>query len=116
MTATGSPVIKVDQVATNGIIHVIDKVMYPLPKYDIVDFVSVCPFYSTLLAAVQAADLVDALRGKFLIINSLRGSVKRSPVGQSDTERQTRSVVIRGDARMVCFWTRRLKVYLLIIS
>lgn len=63
VTATGSPVIKVDQVATNGIIHVIDKVMYPLPKYDIVDFVSVCPFYSTLLAAVQAADLVDALRG-----------------------------------------------------
>jgi len=66
VTATGSKVTKVDQNATNGVIHVIDRVMYPVPVYDIVATLQVEGMkkqFSTLVTAVQAAGLVETLQG-----------------------------------------------------
>lgn len=51
--------------ASNGVIHVIDKVLIP-PGFevdDIVDTAIAADDFNTLVAAVIAADLVDALRG-----------------------------------------------------
>jgi transforming growth factor-beta-induced protein len=48
--------------ASNGVIHVIDTVL--LPPKDIVDTAVSDPRLKTLVAAVQAAGLVDALKGK----------------------------------------------------
>ena len=53
-------VIKADIQCSNGIIHVIDNVI--LPK-NIVEFASAADNFQTLVAAVQAAGLVDVLAG-----------------------------------------------------
>jgi uncharacterized surface protein with fasciclin (FAS1) repeats len=60
-------VIKTDIGATNGVIHVIDSVLMP-PKemsaeMDIVDTAVSTKMFNTLVAAVQAAGLVDTLKG-----------------------------------------------------
>ena len=54
-----------DQNATNGVIHVIDKVMFPLPTGAIPQVVGDNPDLSTLLYAIAQANLTDALNGKF---------------------------------------------------
>jgi uncharacterized surface protein with fasciclin (FAS1) repeats len=58
----GAKVIKADIHTSNGIIHVIDKVM--LPRADIVDTAVKANSFETLVAAVKAAELVETLRGK----------------------------------------------------
>lgn len=55
-------VVKADIVASNGVIHVIDTVL--LPEDDIVDVARKAGSFSTLLLAVEAAGLTDALRGE----------------------------------------------------
>ncbi|MEJ2720367.1 MAG: fasciclin domain-containing protein [bacterium] len=63
-------VISPDVLATNGVIHVIDEVLIPKgfeleleePTNDIVDTAIGAGVFNTLVTAVQAADLVDALR------------------------------------------------------
>ena len=55
-----SKVIATDVVATNGIIHVIDKVLLP-PS--VVDLALQNPMFSTLVSALVKADLVTALTG-----------------------------------------------------
>jgi len=61
-------VVGADVLATNGVIHVIDKVLVPPteeptePTQTIVEIASADPdTFSTLVAALQAADLVDTL-------------------------------------------------------
>ncbi len=84
MTAAGLPVVytvrnnqafinnaritATDIVASNGVIHVIDTVILP-PGSDIVDTAAANPQFKTLVAAVQAAGLVDTLKsaGPFTI-------------------------------------------------
>jgi uncharacterized surface protein with fasciclin (FAS1) repeats len=64
-------VIARDVLATNGVIHVIDQVLIPQgfeleleqPTNDIVDTAIAAGAFNTLVTAVQAADLVDDLRG-----------------------------------------------------
>ncbi len=56
----GATVVKADVMASNGVIHVIDSVL--MPK-DIVEIAAGNDDFSTLVAAVQAAGLVDALKG-----------------------------------------------------
>ncbi len=61
-----------DILATNGVIHVIDKVILPpaeeptaeAPTMDIVDTAVAAGSFNTLVTAVQAAGLVDALKGE----------------------------------------------------
>jgi uncharacterized surface protein with fasciclin (FAS1) repeats len=60
-----------DIAASNGVIHVIDKVLIPrgfelepeAPTLDLVDTAAAAGTFNTLLAAAGAAELVDALRG-----------------------------------------------------
>ena len=57
-------VVAADVQATNGVIHVIDQVLIPPAKLgDIVEVAQGAGMFSTLLAAAQAAGLVDALKG-----------------------------------------------------
>merc|ERR1719313_577114 len=60
-------VVTPDVLATNGVIHVIDKVLLPPaaegPTQSIVEIAAGNDDFSTLVAALQAADLVDALSG-----------------------------------------------------
>jgi transforming growth factor-beta-induced protein len=53
-----------NQNASNGVIHVIDRVMFPLPLEPLTGLVTKDPMLSTLLTAVKAAGLVDTLSGK----------------------------------------------------
>jgi transforming growth factor-beta-induced protein len=57
----GAEVIITDIEASNGVIHVIDSVILPETR-DIVDIAVADGRFQTLVAAVQAADLVDALK------------------------------------------------------
>jgi len=64
----GANVIKTDIEASNGVIHVIDTVLLPpvegaMASKDIVDTAIAAGSFKTLVAAVQAADLVDVLKG-----------------------------------------------------
>merc|ERR1711893_70011 len=63
ITATGSQVTTPDQEASNGVIHVVNRVMYPIPTADIPGLVTSEPNYSTLLTAVSTAELVQTLKG-----------------------------------------------------
>ena len=55
-------VVKADIQCSNGIIHVIDSVILPVEQ-DIVDVAAANSSFSTLVAAVKAAGLVDTLKG-----------------------------------------------------
>jgi len=57
----GAKVVKADIMTKNGVIHVIDTVL--LPKADIVDTAKAAGSFKTLLAAAEAAGLVETLRG-----------------------------------------------------
>merc|ERR1711976_545113 len=63
ISVTGSPVTDVDNMASNGVVHLISRVMYPYPTANIVSFLSGQERFSSLVAAVVKADLVDALSG-----------------------------------------------------
>ncbi|KAK3101471.1 hypothetical protein FSP39_003850 [Pinctada imbricata] len=62
VTSEGSPVVKVDQNATNGVIHVISKVELP-PRGTVVDAAKRNNKLGTLVKAVVAAGLVETLSG-----------------------------------------------------
>jgi transforming growth factor-beta-induced protein len=63
ITADGSPVVMPDQNATNGVIHVINRVEFPIPVSDIVKTAQKENRLGTLVKAVVAAGLVDTLSG-----------------------------------------------------
>ena len=56
-------VLQTDVVGSNGVIHVIDSVLLP-PSQDIVDIAVEAGTFTTLVAALEAAGLVDTLRGE----------------------------------------------------
>jgi len=66
-TVNGSKITTVDIEATNGVIHVIDKVLVPkafgAPSPTVVEIALSNPDFSVLVAALQKANLVDALQG-----------------------------------------------------
>jgi transforming growth factor-beta-induced protein len=63
VTVDGAKVVMADQNATNGVIHVIDKVMFPLPSADIPTTVAADKELSTLLTAVKEGQLAGPLAG-----------------------------------------------------
>jgi len=63
VTVEGAPVAEVDKEASNGVIHTLHKVIFPVPRGSIVDLVSHEREVSTLLKAVEAANLTSALAG-----------------------------------------------------
>ena len=58
----GAKVLKTDIETSNGVIHVIDSVILPSEK-DLVDTAVSADSFTTLVAAVKAAGLVDTLKG-----------------------------------------------------
>jgi len=65
ITAQCAPidVSKVDQMASNGVIHELKSVMIP-PSGNIVEAAAACPAFKTLVTAVKAAGLVEVLSGE----------------------------------------------------
>jgi uncharacterized surface protein with fasciclin (FAS1) repeats len=64
VTINGAVVKTADIEAGNGVIHIVGKLISPIPTSNIAQLVSTDPRFSTLLAAVSAAGLVDTLSGK----------------------------------------------------
>lgn len=62
IAVNGAQVTQADIVAANGVIHVIDAVLLP-PSSDIVETAAGDPNFSTLVAALQAANLAGTLAG-----------------------------------------------------
>jgi len=61
VTINGKRVYKADIVADNGVIHMVTDVIYPFPTGNIAEVVTGDERFSTLLAAVGAADLAETL-------------------------------------------------------
>lgn len=62
VTVDGANVVATDIKCSNGVIHIIDKVI--MPKPDIVDTAVAAGKFNTLVAAVKAAGLVATLKGE----------------------------------------------------
>lgn len=60
----GAKVVTTDIKCKNGVIHVIDSVILPTEKKDIVDTAAAAGSFSTLLAAAKAAGLVETLKSE----------------------------------------------------
>lgn len=80
----GANVVKADIAASNGVIHVIDKVI--LPKDDIVDVAVAAGSFKTLVTAIKAAGLEDVLRseGPFTVFAPTDAAFAKLPAGALD--------------------------------
>merc|ERR1712241_1467636 len=81
-TVNGKRLKKFDIHANNGVIHMITEVIYPfIPDQTIADVVSTDPRFSTLLAAVKAAGLVDTLasEGPFTVFAPTNDAFAKIP-------------------------------------
>merc|ERR1711957_788579 len=78
-------VIKADNVASNGVVHIIDGVLLP-PNVNIVQLAESVSDLSTLVAAVVAADLADTLSspGPFTLFAPTNDAFKALPAGTVD--------------------------------
>ena len=74
-------VVLTDVAASNGVIHVIDSVI--LPPADIIDTALADERFSTLAAAIQAAGLVETLKGKgpFTVFAPTNDAFAKLPAG-----------------------------------
>lgn len=59
----GATVVSTDIEARNGVIHVIDDVLFPQPVLDLIQTAQKAGSFGTLLAALEATDLTGVLRG-----------------------------------------------------
>lgn len=75
-------VIKTDIECTNGVIHVIDNVILPVQK-DLLQVAGEAGSFSTLAAAINAAGLTDALKGKgpFTVFAPTDEAFQKLPAG-----------------------------------
>ncbi|MCC6673418.1 MAG: fasciclin domain-containing protein [Planctomycetes bacterium] len=80
----GANVVKTDIVCSNGVIHVIDKVV--LPRKDIVDTAVAAGSFKTLASALKAAGLVETLKGKgpFTVFAPTDEAFGKLPAGTVD--------------------------------
>jgi len=90
----GATIVTTDIETSNGVIHVIDSVILPPtpeaeaePLKDIVDTAVAAGSFNTLVAAVQAAGLVDALKGEgpFTVFAPTDEAFAALPEGTLDT-------------------------------
>ena len=84
ITINDANVVLPDVEASNGVIHVIDSVLLPPEKLsDIVETASADGRFTTLLAAVEAAGLVDTLKGEgpFTVFAPTDMSFAKLPAG-----------------------------------
>lgn len=82
----GANVVKTDIETANGVIHVIDSVILPADK-DIVDTAVAAGSFQTLAAAVQAAGLIDTLKGEgpFTVFAPTDEAFSKLPEGTVET-------------------------------
>jgi transforming growth factor-beta-induced protein len=82
-----SQVIITDIFTANGVIHVIDSVLLPPQPKDIVDIAVADGRFTTLVAAVQAAGLVDTLKseGPFTVFAPTDDAFAKLPAGTVET-------------------------------
>jgi len=57
ITVNGKKVSKADVAASNGVIHLVDDVLYPIPTESVAEKLGSDPRFSTLLTAIQAAGI-----------------------------------------------------------
>jgi len=97
VTAQCAPIdlTKVDQEASNGLIHVLNGVMLP-PYGNIVESLAACPDFKTLVTAVKAADLVDALSGDgpFTLFAPTDAAFAKLPAGALDNLLKNKTALI----------------------
>ncbi|XP_060594582.1 transforming growth factor-beta-induced protein ig-h3-like [Ruditapes philippinarum] len=81
--ASGSEVIRTDINATNGVIHLLSRVMYPLPTADAVQFMAQNNQLGTLLYSVAMTPLRGILQagGPFTIFAPNNDAFNKLPVG-----------------------------------
>jgi uncharacterized surface protein with fasciclin (FAS1) repeats len=77
----GAKVVKADINTSNGVIHVIDTVL--IPENDIIETARSAGSFTTLLTALEAADLTDALRaqGPFTVFAPTDEAFAKLPKG-----------------------------------
>lgn len=77
----GAKVVTTDIKCSNGVIHVIDSVIMPPEKADIVDTAIGAGSFNTLVAAVKAAGLVETLKsdGPFTVFAPTDDAFKKIP-------------------------------------
>lgn len=88
VTANGCKVSMADQVATNGVVHVISKVMYPLPlKDNVVEVVHNTSSLSTLYKAIMATGVSDIIAdgGPFTLLAPPDEAFSKLPPGTLDS-------------------------------
>nr|XP_027225409.1 transforming growth factor-beta-induced protein ig-h3-like isoform X1 [Penaeus vannamei] len=85
VTVNGVNVSRTDIVAKNGVIHVVDNVIMA-PAGNIVEVLAADPRFSTLVAAVKAAGLVDTLssEGPFTVLAPTNDAFAKLPEGTVD--------------------------------
>ncbi len=78
-----SKVVQTDIAASNGVIHVIDTVLMPPAKKNIVETAVSTNMFNTLVAAVKAAGLADTLMGDgpFTVLAPTDDAFKKLPAG-----------------------------------
>ena len=62
MTISGVKISGFDKLASNGVIHLVDDVIFP-PSMDLVELAKANSQFSTILSAVQTAGLEHTLKG-----------------------------------------------------
>ncbi|OWF35509.1 Transforming growth factor-beta-induced protein ig-h3 [Mizuhopecten yessoensis] len=62
ITSSGAVIIRGDENATNGVIHLLDRVMYPLPSGSLYEYIANTGSYQTLLLLAAKAQLLDTLK------------------------------------------------------
>ncbi|XP_042882491.1 transforming growth factor-beta-induced protein ig-h3-like isoform X2 [Penaeus japonicus] len=82
VTVNGVNVSRTDIIAKNGVIHVIDRVVMA-PRGNVVEILAADPKFSTLVAAVKAAGLVDTLSsdGPFTVFAPTNDAFAKLPEG-----------------------------------
>ncbi|XP_013415803.1 uncharacterized protein LOC106177537 [Lingula anatina] len=83
ITANGAPIVAFDRMATNGVIHVIDKVMMPIGTGDVFEVVANDFNFSTLVSALSRTNLVFALKepGPFTLFAPTNDAFNNLPPG-----------------------------------
>ncbi|KAI8512351.1 hypothetical protein Bbelb_089900 [Branchiostoma belcheri] len=86
ITAEGAPVTSPDHTASNGVVHVIGQVMFPVPMGTVVDIAVGDKDFSTLVTAVSKAGLVATLSGDgpFTVFAPTNEAFSKLPAGVLD--------------------------------
>ncbi|XP_060080571.1 transforming growth factor-beta-induced protein ig-h3-like [Ylistrum balloti] len=62
MTVSGAVILRSDENATNGVINLVDRVMYPPPTGSLYEYIANTKSYQTLLLLAAKAQILDTLK------------------------------------------------------